>query len=201
MAERAHPKEFTRFKKIKIFGLIPFLKANPYWKALHWRYELANKYCKSKNVLDIPCGMGWGTSLLKNANHVTGIDISEEAISEAKLLYGNFAKFEVGSMNAIGYPEESFDTIVCLEGFEHVSEEIGDRFLIEASRVLKSKGTLVLSSPYPIVGTHSGNPYHIKEYRPEEVREKLNNCGFIVLKENQRKVDQLIMSIFVAQKN
>lgn len=200
MAERAHPNEFKYLKKIKICGIFPFYKINPYRKALFWRYKIAKRYSKNKEVLDIPCGMGWGTSLLRNTKRVIGVDNSYTAIEEATKLYGDIANFQVGDMSKLDFEDNFFDTIICLEGFEHVPEKIGDNFLVECERMLKKDGVLILSSPYPIQGEHSGNPYHIKEYKPDEIRQKLGGNGFRILKEINRKVDTIIMTIFIAQK-
>lgn len=200
MAERAHPEQFKYFKKVKIFGIIPFYKFSPYRSAFFWRYRIASKYCAKKNVLDVPCGMGWGTSLLENAKNIIAVDISEEAIEEANTRYNGFASFEVGDMGKLNFKDNTFDTIICLEGFEHVPEKIGDSFLSECARLLKKDGCLVLSSPYPIVGEHSGNPFHIKEYRPSEIRQKLFGNNFKVLDEKKRKVGKIVMTIFVATK-
>jgi 2-polyprenyl-3-methyl-5-hydroxy-6-metoxy-1,4-benzoquinol methylase len=199
MAERAHPKHFNWFRKSRLFGIIPFISFNPYRKALFWRYKIANKYCDGKIVLDVPCGMGWGTSLLKRARHITGVDISKEAIIEAKKLYPVVASFQVGSMDLLDFKNKSFDVVVCLEGIEHVSEQVGDKFLNECKRVLKNGGLLILSSPYPVKGSHSGNPYHIKEYTVEEIEEKLTSANFKILSKESRQVSEIIITIFISQ--
>ncbi len=50
------------------------------------RYIKSLSYVKNKDVLDCACGIGWGSYLIANvgANHVTSVDLSEEAISAAK---------------------------------------------------------------------------------------------------------------------
>ncbi len=73
MAERAHPED-PGFKD-KMLGL----KENRYKKKLYDRYKFCNNFINGKSVLDIPCGVGWGTSLLKKAKSIIGIDISSEA--------------------------------------------------------------------------------------------------------------------------
>ena len=86
MAERAHPDLFrNKIQRYMLWGFIPMIKykRNLYRKAFFWRYKIAAKYCPDKVVLDVPCGMGWGTSLLKEAKEVHGVDISEDAIVEA----------------------------------------------------------------------------------------------------------------------
>ena len=59
MAERAHP-EHKGFKD-KFFGLFK----NKYKQNLYKRYLFCNDYISNKIVLDVPCGTGWGTSLLR----------------------------------------------------------------------------------------------------------------------------------------
>jgi 2-polyprenyl-3-methyl-5-hydroxy-6-metoxy-1,4-benzoquinol methylase len=49
------------------------------------RYSFAAQYIKSKDVLDIASGEGYGSKLLSiDAKHVFGIDINLTAINEAK---------------------------------------------------------------------------------------------------------------------
>ncbi|MGD9200028.1 MAG: class I SAM-dependent methyltransferase [Chitinispirillia bacterium] len=204
MSERAHPddigfKEKWRFCRLK--GIIPWLikVENPYRKALFWRYNFINKYCAEKDVLDIPCGMGWGTSLLKKCRTLIGVDISEEAINDAKQRYGNKASFQVGSMNQLNFSENSFDLISCLEGIEHVPIDVGTSLIAECHRVLRSEGILIISSPYCTTGEHSGNPFHVKEYKIDELTELLKPY-FNVINIDSRKVDNLLISLFVTQR-
>ena len=55
----------------------------------HWhRYIFAKGYVQNKLVLDAACGEGYGTAYLAGfATHVTGIDLSEEAINHAQKKY------------------------------------------------------------------------------------------------------------------
>lgn len=171
MAERAHPEE-PGFKD-RFFGLIK----SKYKKALYKRYRFCNSYIKGKKVLDIPCGVGWGTSLLKGADIIIGIDISKKAVFYAKTHYKNeFRKFCAGDMQSIILKNDSIDVIICLEGFEHISRNIGCEFLEECKRVLRSEGILIMTCP--VLNKYnkpSGNPYHLYEYPEHELIEMLNN--------------------------
>ena len=171
MAERAHP-ENQGFKD-RWFGL----KKNPYKKNLYERYNFCNKYVKGQRVLDIPCGAGWGTSLLKRAAFITGIDISKEAIDYAKNHYEKKnTKFYVGEMQSFPLRDDCVDVIICCEGFEHVSKDIGVRFIEEAKRVLVRAGLLIMTCPVLNErGEKSGNPYHLCEYPEYELIEILNS--------------------------
>ena len=170
MAERAHPDDIG-FKD-RWLGF----KKSHYKKKLYERYRFINKFIEGKTVLDVPCGVGWGTSLLRGSGFVIGIDISDEAISYAKTRYENKNRtFYVGDMQAINLRENSVDVVVCLEGFEHVSKDIGARFIAESKRVLKQGGLLIMTCPVlDERGETTGNPYHLSEYPEDELIEILN---------------------------
>ena len=170
MVERAHP-EVPGFKD-RLLGL----KKSHYKKKLYERYKFANKFIKGKKVLDIPCGVGWGTSLLKGATSVIGIDISKEAIDYAKKHYENDnRKFYIGDMQFIPLENNSIDVLICLEGFEHVTKDIGLDFIKESIRVLKQDGLLIMTCPVlNEEGKTTGNPYHLSEYPEYELIEILN---------------------------
>jgi len=175
MQERAHPnrKEF----KNKFFGLIK----SKYAKNLQKRYAFADEYVKGKVVLDIPCGMGWGTSLLTGYRSAYGIDISEEAIREAKRRYPEI-KFEKGNMIKISLKDNFCDVAVCLEGLEHITFSEGQKFMKEIKRVLRNKGLLILSSPLLVDNRyHSGNIYHSYEYKENELLDMLDQRGFRII--------------------
>jgi glycosyltransferase involved in cell wall biosynthesis/radical SAM superfamily enzyme YgiQ (UPF0313 family) len=161
MAERAHPEDPG------------FQQGSPYRAHLFMRYAFANKFTEGKTVLDIPCGVGWGTSLLKGKRRI-GVDISKEAVDYARRHYQNI-EFLHGSMADIPVEDNSIDVIVCMEGFEHVTKDIGSKFLEEASRVIKKDGLLVMTTPVIIRGgKHSGNPYHLYEPTLDELKKTLS---------------------------
>ena len=171
----------------------------PYGEALFWRYKWVSKYCKGLDVLDIPCGMGWGTSLLKRARSVVGVDIDSDAVAEARRRYGRRATFLVGDMRNLEFKSNSFDVVSCLEGIEHVPADVAKLFVMEAVRVLRPTGLLFLSSPYCLTKEHSGNPYHLKEYKKKEITE-LITPKFRIIEEIDRKVDNLMVCYFQTRK-
>lgn len=196
MAERAHPAD-VNFKPWSLHfrlrrKLIPWvtLRANPYYAAFKWRYAWVNSTAKGRDILDIPCGMGWGTSLITEARRRVGIDIDESSIKEAIQKYGNRIEFLVSSMGRIPFDSATFDVVVCLEGIEHVPVDVGRAFLSEAHRVLRDGGRLFISSPCHPKKAHSGNPHHIHEYRPDELKAMLLP-GFRIEFEKYRTVDAL----------
>ena len=55
------------------------------------RYSFAKKFVQNSNVLDVACGVGYGSVLLLEggAKSYTGVDINESSIVYAKKNYGN----------------------------------------------------------------------------------------------------------------
>lgn len=154
------------------------------------RYTFASKFCKQKVVLDVACGVGYGSyHLIKTgARRVSGVDISKDAIAYAKTHYADpKVGFIVGDATKLPFPDKSFDVIVSFETIEHVREY--EKYLAECKRVLKEGGVFICSSPNK-VRENTLNPHHIREFYLEEF--------FGMMNENFRDVElygQLYKSI------
>ncbi len=99
-----------------------------------------------KKVLDIGCGSGINTEELKEAGfEVAGVDVSENAIFEAKRKYPEI-EFSVAGIEKLPFPDETFDAIYCTEVVEHIYDT--EMAVKELLRVLKKEGYLFLSVPY-----------------------------------------------------
>jgi 2-polyprenyl-3-methyl-5-hydroxy-6-metoxy-1,4-benzoquinol methylase len=138
------------------------------------RYLWAAGAVADRDVLDAGCGTGYGCALLAErggARHCLGVDISEEAVAEARGAYGDGERieFSVGDVTALDAPDASIDVVTCFETIEHVTGEAQRKLLAECARVLRPGGMLLLSSPnreqYP-----PGNPHHLRELTADELR-------------------------------
>jgi len=157
MAERAYPEELAYVNKTK------------YYYVFIERYKFGVKYTKDKIVLDVPCGSGWGTSLIDNANEVYGVDISLDAIQYARSHFKGI--FSQGSMCKLLFEDNKFDVALCFEGIEHITKEEGVIFINEIKRVVKRDGLIVGSVPILNKnGEDTGNPYHKFEYPEDYLR-------------------------------
>ena len=74
-------------------------------------------------VLDVPCGVGWGSSMLSTAKHVVAMDISQEAVTYGSTHYAA-PLFAVGHMAKLPFNDDLFDVVICLEGLEHVPGDL-----------------------------------------------------------------------------
>jgi 2-polyprenyl-3-methyl-5-hydroxy-6-metoxy-1,4-benzoquinol methylase len=146
------------------------------------RYKFAEQYCAGCRVLDAGCGIGYGSAHLamNGAESVVAVDISDEAIAEAKRLYSRdnlrFLKGNVEHLTEIPDLNGPFDVAINFENIEHLTNP--ERFLAELRQVLKGDATLVVSTPNGQLTEYDRegkikNPYHVKEFTEDEFREML----------------------------
>lgn len=110
------------------------------------RYKLASKFAKGAKILDIGCGVGYGSAILADAGaeSVTAFDLSAEAIEHARTFYARpTISFETGDATAFSY-EDKFDLIVCFELIEHVPNP--DKTFECIMSCLAEDGILVMST-------------------------------------------------------
>lgn len=132
------------------------------------RYEWANRFVSGITV-DMPCGMGWGTSYITNATAVIGIDNCPEAIRKGRLLYPNVI-FVIGNMLDTELPTGEVDSVVCCEGYEHVQRMDQFKLMKEIHRIVRPGGMVMLTVPIAkFTGDHTGNEFHLHEPTLEEV--------------------------------
>lgn len=141
------------------------------WYEHFHRYVFAREFVSGKRVLDAACGEGYGSALLATAAaHVTGADISAEAIEHARARYqAANLEFVQGDAARLPFDDHSFDVIVSFETLEHLQDQQG--LLAEFRRVLEPGGFLLISTPDKAVYTDrmgNDNPFHVAElYRHE----------------------------------
>ena len=100
---------------------------------------------KTGTILDVACGRGESTSYLLKyyaSENVTGVDISHGELDVARRKAPG-CSFAVMSATELGFPANFFDNIICVEAAFHFYTR--ERFFIEARRVLKPGGRLVVS--------------------------------------------------------
>jgi SAM-dependent methyltransferase len=134
------------------------------------RYRFAARYARAGRLLDIACGVGYGTRLLRDeSGHVSfalGVDLCEESIAYARERYGrDGVEFRGG--DAMQFEDaEAFDTIVSLETVEHLRCPAG--LIDNLVSLLRPNGVLVASVPTtPSVDV---NPHHLHDFTERSFR-------------------------------
>lgn len=153
------------------------------------QYEHEDRYLFASdlihgNVLDLACGIGYGSKILFQASTIksyTGVDVSSDAIKYAKENYHNEkTTFLNESGLTIEFEQNSFDNIISFETLEHIEEY---EIIVEKFATwLKNDGIFIGSVPDTIFENtceevYGKNPYHLVRF-------------------NQIKIDNLLKKYF-----
>lgn len=134
--------------------------------------RLLKAYIASKpwiigNLLEVGCGEGRGVEeLLPLATSYIGLDKIGEVIQKLKVKFPGVDFRQAVIPPFIDFGENSFDTIVSFQVIEHIQND--KLFLQEIYRMLKPGGKAIISTPNN-AHTLSRNPWHEREYKPQEL--------------------------------
>lgn len=135
------------------------------------------------SILDMGCGMGWFAHELAQFGPTVGIDLSDEAIAQAKAKFPQVT-FRAGNLFEMELPEQHFDVVVSQEVIAHVPDQSG--YLERAARVLKAGGYLILTTPNLFVHNRNGwgpiPPGHIEQWLSRRRLKRLLHPHFRVLR-------------------
>jgi len=118
----------------------------------YW-YKLASTYMVDKSVLDVGAGSGYGMKILmeNGVRVVHGIDIlpRSDFVQNDKLPH---------------FKDKTYDFCTCIDVIEHTEDDVG--LLKEMQRIARTG--IFLTTP----NWHMHrccNPYHVREYTPDEL--------------------------------
>lgn len=134
------------------------------------RYQFAAERMVPGTLLDIACGVGYGTHFLASScpqiNQATGVDLSDAAVAYAASRYTlPSISFYVADAMQFHDPQ-GFDNIVSLETIEHLPEP--GPFFRRIAGMLKPGGVLVAS--VPSTPSMDGNPHHLTDFTEASFR-------------------------------
>lgn len=103
---------------------------------------------QKKVVVDIGSSFGWiEKELLGSGAKLTGIEPNSDAVEFATKRMGKKAEFILGDALSLPLANESTDIVLFFDVIEHVPSRQELNALKEINRVLKKRGTLLLSTP------------------------------------------------------
>ena len=121
----------------------------------------------SGRVLEIGTGMGYGVEVVAPAaERFITVDKSQ-AYSVDLPLNTEFRQMTVPPLD---FADESFDYVISFQVIEHIKRDRD--FVKEVSRVLRKGGSFIVSTPNAPMSL-TLNPWHVREYRAEELRQLL----------------------------
>lgn len=100
---------------------------------------------KNSKILEIGCGLGYLTYALRSEKYdVQGLDISKEAIENARNMFGDYF-ICMDLFKLVQTKNEAFDLVILTEVIEHVERPI--EFICAILKLLKNNGKLILTTP------------------------------------------------------
>lgn len=139
------------------------------------RYAFAARYARGR-VLDMACGVGYGSALLMERvpaiEGIVGVDLSADAIAMANQRYAH-PRIAFVQADAKRFRCEPVDTIVSLETIEHVPGP--DELVAHLVSLLKPGGCLVAS--VPSTPSVDANPHHLTDFTERSFRAMFTTRG------------------------
>jgi SAM-dependent methyltransferase len=153
------------------------------------RYDFAQHEVFGE-ILDVACGLGYGSKILGSVGEVVSVDVSKDALSYARKNFSGLNCLRL-DVQLLSFSDERFDCVVALEVIEHVEDSA--QLLREIHRVLKKGGLLIISTPnikhlmnrirHPFTKlTKPENPYHKREFTSKDFEFLLERSGFSIEK-------------------
>ncbi|MGQ9592123.1 MAG: class I SAM-dependent methyltransferase, partial [Planctomycetota bacterium] len=174
-----HELEFAKYDLLgpyhwaATFG--PWTRVSPRLRSLYvlaFRAVAAEIRVRGALGLDVGCGEGVMLRMASAAGaEMVGVDLTRTALRLALALCreaGLQSTVLRCDAKSLPFPSETFRFAVCLEVIEHVPDP--DALLRELHRVLRPRGVVVLSTPVAEETGALQDPYHVREFRPEEIR-------------------------------
>jgi 2-polyprenyl-3-methyl-5-hydroxy-6-metoxy-1,4-benzoquinol methylase len=148
---------------------------NVTYQRCQFAYEFAKPLIAGKKVLDVGCGLAYGTALMaETAASITGIDYDQETVNDNTKRYTSIKNldFKRGVIPPLPYADQTFDVITAFQFIEHI--EPRKEFLRECVRVLKPGGSLLVTTPN-IKKSLARNPFHVHEYTFDEMKNEVSD--------------------------
>ena len=185
-----HTVEWTPDKVERFWDYVALHQPNEFFSEKHSR-DIADRLvsaARPRHIVDIGCGTGPLVSeFTRRGIAATGIDSSPGALDAARRRAPT-ATFHLGSVVAIPLEAASVDAATLIETVEHLDDETLVAALAEARRVLRPKGSLLITTPNdehladsthqcPDCGAEFHTFQHVRSWTPESLAAALRFAG------------------------
>lgn len=147
---------------------------NVTYQRCQFAYEYVLPLIKGKKILDLGCGLAYGTALMaQHASSITGVDYDVTTVESNVSRYKSIPtlSFQRASLPPLPFADNTFEVITMFQFIEHIHER--KKLLEECWRVLSENGTLVITTPNA-AKSFARNPFHIHEYTFGEMKSELS---------------------------
>ena len=128
-------------------------------------YRLAATKIVGDSVLDVGAGMGEGLRVLAaHTPRALGIEVDD------RLRRADDVEIEIRDLASM--PDDSFDTVVCVDVIEHVESDRA--FVEQLMRVARRR--VFVSTPNYAMSLNEW-PFHVREYTPRQLHRMLERFG------------------------
>jgi SAM-dependent methyltransferase len=112
-----------------------------------WLATLRRRLPAGAHVLDLGCGCGIpvAKTLTDGGHRVTGVDLSEVQITRARHLVPQ-AEFLLADATRVGFPEATFDAVVCLYALIHMPIDEQPRLISRIATWLRPGAVLLATT-------------------------------------------------------
>lgn len=145
------------------------------------RYLFAAQRITGLTVLDLGCGVGYGSKLLaRTARQVIAVDVDLYPLQYGRETYPDprIERLQIPAIHTdskLPFEDDTFDAIVNFEVIEHVPVQDMETYFAEIARVLKPNGFIIMSTPNKHVYIHYPDPFHVSLMTVGEFRSLLQS--------------------------
>jgi SAM-dependent methyltransferase len=132
-------------------------------------YELAAQLVPDGIAVDVGCGHGYGAAhLAQGGRRVLGVDVAHDILAVAARRYAHPSlAYACTDARHLGVRGGSVDLLTAFQVVEHLAD--ADGFICEVARVLRPSGVALLATPNALTHVGIPNPYHHREFTPDDL--------------------------------
>ena len=146
---RPHHVEWTEEKVARFWDYLALHNVAEFFSEKH-APDLASRLVRAgqpRTAVDIGCGTGpLIEQLVERGINAMGVDSSPAVLEVARQRVPG-ARFELGSVRELPFPDQSVDAATLIEVVEHLDDETLQAAIAEAARILRPGGVLMITTP------------------------------------------------------